>query len=470
VSVRSVIACAAAALLVASACVRAQATCGAAGGPPSASVCDLADVAAGLPSPRPGTGAGNPVDVVTGNKYRREVDLSLTGPRAFVFARHYNSRNRHAGSLGTGWSHSFETRVAAPPGREHELQVIQGDGRRIVFTRASRDRWSVHWHAADPADGRLRTVAADYPHRVDPRYTVVWQVPDGRELAFDASGRLDQVKLDASSIHGALLDGPIRPGRPPAVAGWTAGGGRELRFEYVEHPAGPRLARLHASDPAPRGRTEVARFAYDALGQLAEVAWPDGTGRRYRYDDPNDPLLLTEVIATGPGPQRTIARHDYDPQGRPVRTTSEDGTLLAFDWRLPVAPGGIGTTTVTEDTGRVARYRWRYQRHRHEPRLLEAAGDACDACPPSPRRYDWDDRGRLRRLHAPGAVVSFEHAPDGLPVAAWRRGPGAVARSCCGARAGGASTASPGWRRSSSRRCRPDGCTGSSSRTAPTDR
>ena len=80
------------ALLAPPAPARAQGTCGAAGGAPagpSSSVCGYAREAVGLPAPGPAAGAGNPVDLVTGNKHRREVDLRLDGPVPLVFARHY---------------------------------------------------------------------------------------------------------------------------------------------------------------------------------------------------------------------------------------------------------------------------------------------------------------------------------------------------------------------------------------------
>ncbi|MEI6547687.1 MAG: DUF6531 domain-containing protein, partial [Burkholderiales bacterium] len=113
----------------------AQATCGAAGGPPAgpgSSVCDFADEATGVRAGGVATGAGNPVDLVTGNKYRHEVDLRASAIVPFVLARHYNSRNRFDGPLGIGWSHSFETRIVpAHVGKHPELQIIQGDGRRV---------------------------------------------------------------------------------------------------------------------------------------------------------------------------------------------------------------------------------------------------------------------------------------------------------------------------------------------------
>src|SRR5690606_7747324 len=99
--------------------------------------------------------AGHPVDVVTRHKYQRQVDVAFAHPQSsalspdgiadafglpqddtlnLLLARHYNSRADFALSLGRGWSHSYETRLAriVREGRV-ELQIVQADGRRIVF-------------------------------------------------------------------------------------------------------------------------------------------------------------------------------------------------------------------------------------------------------------------------------------------------------------------------------------------------
>ena len=134
--------------------------CGAAAGGGS-------DEPASLPGDGPSRAAGNPFDVVTGAKHERVVDLEwpavdtltavgaqaqagvaltglLQGPARvnLLFSRFYHSSSEYALSLGPGWTHSFETRLArlrldaAPPAPglpAMQLQVLQADGRRMVF-------------------------------------------------------------------------------------------------------------------------------------------------------------------------------------------------------------------------------------------------------------------------------------------------------------------------------------------------
>ena len=418
--------------------VMAQGTCGAAGGPPAgpgSSVCNFADEATGLRAGGVATGAGNPVDLVTGNKYRHEVDLRAAAIVPFVLARHYNSRHRFDGPLGVGWSHSFQTRlVPTRSGTRRELQIIQGDGRRVVFRREGQG--AGHWQAARIDDGLV--IEHRHPRALDAetdralarelgrqamrqlhqisgithdRVRWTWRWPGGRSLQFDNRGRLLAVLRDDMTMirlhysEAGRLEGLIGPD------GWR------IDFEYIEHEQGTRLVRvLQNSSP-------LLDWRYDSTGQLAEVQWPDGRRRRYEYRDAHDPLLLTDVLDLGPEPDataRSTARYRYDDQGRAIATTEADGgPTLEISYPGRKANAQTGITIVTDSAGRRVRYTWLYQRHDHLSHLLEAQGEACSSCPPSPRRYAYDAKQRLSRVEAPQGVLQIDRDPTGRPVQAW---------------------------------------------------
>ena len=383
------------------------------------------------------TGAGNPVDLVTGNKYRHEVDLRASAIVPFVLARHYNSRNRFDGPLGIGWSHSFETRIVpARPGKRPELQIVQGDGRRVVF-RPDR-RHSGQWQATRIEDGSV--IEHRHPKALDHdtdralarelgqqalrqlhqtngvthdlvRWT--WRWPGGRSLHFDARGRLLAVSRDGMTMirlhHGEAgrLDGLIGPD------GWR------IDFEYIQHAQGTRIARVL------KNGTALLDCQYDATGQLAQVQWPDGRRRRYEYRDDRDPLLLTDVFEFEPGPDaqaQQVASYRYDDQGRAISTTETgSGSVLEIHYPGRQSAAQAGTTLVTDSAGRRARYTWLYSRHDHLARLLEAQGEACGSCPPSPRRYTYDDQQRLSGIESPQGVLQIDRDAVGRPVRAWQR-------------------------------------------------
>src|ERR1700741_4159035 len=96
----------------------------------------------GAPATRPATvavnvGAGNPINVMTGNKYQREDDMpALPGVLGLEIVRHYNSRfsgpSVVPGLMGRGWKLSYETELAV---NGDSIQVFQADGSSFMFHR-----------------------------------------------------------------------------------------------------------------------------------------------------------------------------------------------------------------------------------------------------------------------------------------------------------------------------------------------
>ena len=382
---------------------RAQATCGAAGGPPpggGAGVCAYLDEALGVAASGAPVQAGNPVDLVTGNKYRAEPDLLLDARPPQVLVRHYNSLNPHTGALGAGWSHSFETRVAAVrAGGRDTLQVLQGDGRRLVFERVRSG--GSRWRTPDPTDGELIG-----PGPESPRAIRTWHRAGGWALSFRTDGQAAALKKGDRPVLQLHYDAQGRLSAVERPGAWR------LRVEWIAHRLGPRLGAAHLG-----GKT--VRWDYDPTGQLAATHWPDGRTQHYRYEDLKDPLRLTSVWQSirGTGPAlREVARYAYDAQGRTLQTRDETGQTLHFDWTLPEQPGGEGRTRVTDGLGRRAEYRWVYQRFRHRRQLLEATGEACPDCSPTPRHYTYDAAGRLIGVRTEAGQAWMQRDAVGRPI------------------------------------------------------
>src|SRR5690606_10022711 len=195
---------------------------------------------ASLPPDGPSLAIGNPVDLATGTKYERRVDIVLADvsrlPGAvgdlaralalqpglpFVFSRHFVGGSEDRG-LGPGWRHGFDTRLAFRGGGQPRVQVLQADGRRIRF-----DHEDAGWFVpARPADGRVLGLAGGGWQ---------WRWPNGRRLDFDGRGRLVRI----ASVNGDLLLLRYRAGRLAEV---TDRGGRKLRLRW----RGTRLVAIEA--------------------------------------------------------------------------------------------------------------------------------------------------------------------------------------------------------------------------------
>jgi RHS repeat-associated protein len=387
--------------------------CGAPASSPGASVPSRAVAEpASVPVADADRSAGNPVDVATGNKYQRQVDVVLPHQESsalspdglaaafglprddsllLLFARHYNSRSDFALTLGRGWSHSYETRLAriVRDGRI-ELQIVQGDGRRIVFRSSAAGagaaaragaggRRTARRHAGNAprsyGSGRIADGLVDEDF-TDAAASFVWRWPGGRRVIFDADGRLASIVApDVDAIR-------LRRDAAGRLVEVADSSGRTLGLEY----AGTRLAALRLPDGQRVG------YDYDVHGQLVAVRYPDGRALRYHYEDPRAFHLLTGVTDS----DGRRSRYDYDDALRVSRSRAigrSDAQALRFAYRLPPRPGAGGSTTVTAGT-HVSRFQWIDPSGSGGPTLVATDGDGCERCPPMGLRMRRDRGGR----------------------------------------------------------------------------
>jgi YD repeat-containing protein len=181
-------------------------------------------------------GAGNPIHLINGNKYQREVDMpALPGVLGLEVVRHYNSSYSRAyvppGMLGRGWLLSYEARLYDHP---TNLQIVQADGTRIIFSKL-RERPSL-CASEQPGNGIVRIEGPDK------HYT--WQWMDGRELRFNHLGRLtrislpsgEQVRMDYNAKGNRLLK---VTSTPRWAASTTATAARRCRAAPSPRPSSP---------------------------------------------------------------------------------------------------------------------------------------------------------------------------------------------------------------------------------------
>lgn len=336
-------------------------------------------------------GAGNPINVMTGNKYQREEDLpALPGVLGLEIVRHYNSLYSNSGAapglLGRGWKLSYETQLVV---NGPALQVFQADGSSLMFSRDLVD--PARAGAADPANGaiairRNRRGGEDY----------VWRWIDGRELSFDQKGKLMQIKAASGETLSLLYDAK------GLLVKVTDPQGRSLRLGYPDRQqgsGGDRFRGVRSID------SPVGRFAYEhggaaaasqpaRIANLVRVRYPgDSEGRQYHYEDAAHPAFLTGITMDGVGAdgrQASVryATYGYQADGKAVLSTHADNidkVTLRFD--------RPGLTTVTNSQGQQTTYR--YATVADDYRLLEVRGAGCALCGPSNQRYGYDRLGRL---------------------------------------------------------------------------
>jgi len=396
---------------------------------PGGATCGGAGPAAMGGSTGVNVGAGNPINIINGNKYQREVDMApLPGVLGLEIVRHYNSSLSGPGAstnlVGRGWKLSYETDLYVS-GRT--LQVVQADGSRIIFNRDARDPSLC---ASDnAADGRITV------RKTAKGEEYVWRWIDGRELSFDSRGKLVQILAPGGQFVSLQHDAR------GLLASVTDPQGRRLQLQYLDKAQGAAgtafrgvqgivspvgTFRYRYGSPAPKGG-QVA--ASTLLANLVKVEMPTGA-RTYHYESPSFPTYLTGISelatnAAGKVEWQRVSTYGYDNNGKgnlsvkgyPARLArGNDGKLLQ-PARLVAGTGvqqitlehGAGTTTLTNSLGQKTVYRHAVIAGQY--RLLEALGAGCVTCGETNVRYGYDDAGRLvamMKLDAKGTVLSAE--------------------------------------------------------------
>ena len=254
------------------------------------------------------TGMGNPVDLRSGNKYQRDTDLpSLALAPELELVRHYNAMDSRQGTLGRGWTWSYDTRLYWVGGHP---QVIQADGSRVAFKCDERSRCV----SAQPARGVIT--------RQDTGWA--WRWPTGKCLRFDSAGRLLGWRVsETASVSAATCDGPLAleivryqvpslwQGEIDQIIATTSA--QRLRFVYKQQGARAVLAAVES----PQGSF---RYVFRAE-HLVEVSRPDGLQRRYHYEpawQAGNDHALTGISIADPQAGLVLRTHtwQYDRVGR----------------------------------------------------------------------------------------------------------------------------------------------------------
>lgn len=228
---------------------------------------------------------GNPIDVVSGNKYQREIDFqSFASDLAFV--RHYNSAlGDHNLGLGPGWRHSYH--VVLSRISDLQLRIVQSDGRAIdFFYETGTDAPSIY-KANLESDGLI--------HLSD---KALWILPDGRILRFHGSYL---VAIDFGEERGES----VLFYKNERLETITDPFGQTLRLNYVSaseslpqygtqerwRPPGA-VASLELPDGS------LVRYEYDEQSRLDTIVYPDNSRSYYQHEDEVWPTHLTRRRST----------------------------------------------------------------------------------------------------------------------------------------------------------------------------
>jgi RHS repeat-associated protein len=270
----------------------------------------------------PDQSAGASVDLATGQEFKDEADLNITGLIPLTVARSYHPRDAFdniagvTGSLGFGWVLSYDVAL-----------IPLGSSVRIVFPGNSRANLT-----PDGAGGFV--VANDtrlYGAVLKQVNANLWELTykDGRLWRFTPNGPLFFLSEQRDTNGNSLVITRNASGHVQTVQGRQ----RSLAFSY-----GPNAFISTVTD----GIGRSVGYTYNGQGRLSSVTAPDGGLTNYTYV--NDSEFPATACAAIPGGERlkTIQRPGqtavqtlfYGPGRRVLREVLEDGSENKFDYKL----------------------------------------------------------------------------------------------------------------------------------------
>lgn len=301
---------------------------------------------------RPSCGAGNPINIATGNKYQSDIDYIGSG--LLKITRHYNSFSSDDYGFGVGWSSILQKKLIRIG--QSTVKVIRSDGRNEKFEKSNGvwfgDSDSVLSISENEEVFKLSKEYGGYEH-----YDL-----DGRLLSeTNSQGNTVLFEYDINSDLIAVT-GPF---------------GRKLSISR-DHING-HIMTITTPDSG------VLTYQYDSHDNLVGFINQDNKTRRYHYEDSRYPNALTG-IADEKGVR--YASWKYDNQGRAIYSEHANGTdvyQLAFNQN--------GSTSVTNPLGKSTTYNF-IDAHGVK-RVSSVEGHPTEHCEGANKSYTYDENGFL---------------------------------------------------------------------------
>ncbi len=257
---------------------------------------------------------GFPCNTATGNKYLFQTDYR-GGPGALSFTRFYNSQVNKDLGLGFGWSAPFYAQLEVSG---TTILVRRPNGRGESFMKDSAGNWQ------GDADTKL----------------ILTQDPNGYRLALRTGA------IERYGATGLLSSVTTAQGRTTSYSYDTAG-----KLTAVTGPFGHTLSfgydashLTSLTDPAGK----IITYGYDANNNLALVTYPDGTSKRYHYENASFPHHLTGISDEN---EVRFATYAYDTTGKVSSTERATTSNGGAQQRLTFSFDSDTQTTVTDAVG-----------------------------------------------------------------------------------------------------------------------
>ncbi|GLQ98663.1 RHS repeat-associated core domain-containing protein [Dyella mobilis] len=219
--------------------------------------------------------AGDPINIGTGNVFRKEDDFTVG--RWLKFSRYYNSSSSVTNDvIGQHWRHTYSRSLLYTAGTAPSVTINEEDGRTTT--------WILTGTSPSNTWGTTIVVGDDLTETMDSNgnptgWTLVRTKKKITEQ-YNAAGQLVAIQEKGGFVTTLKYSTAqtISPTAPAAglLVSVTDAAGNSLSFSYNEQ------SQL-ASVTLPSG--EAYSYGYDASGNLTSVTFPDGASRQYLYNE-----------------------------------------------------------------------------------------------------------------------------------------------------------------------------------------
>ncbi len=351
----------------------------------------------------PNLGVGNPIHVLSGNKFEQQQDTPSIqqDDYALHLTRYYNSHSVQTGIFGVGWRSSIEMQL-------HDatdfIEILQADGTKYRFNKYTTTDEGVHldkFYANDPSLGYV--VRTNSHTNALAQALWYWHIPDGRRIAFTTHKQVNHTTAQGQPSYGQLLSVHQNP-TIKGSAYWQLTYDTKGRVVQVDNHLGDTLKINY--DPLKitithtikqSNQTNTYEYHQDKHHNLILVHTPMGQ-TAYEYTDTYDKHNLTgKYQVDEQGHKHLIYEWRYNHLDQAIDGSQKQGLQaihIDYDKRLNTTDDTvIYTNTLTNSLGQITYYRYRYQQGQFQ--LLSVHGAGCYSCTTVNRAYRYDKLGRV---------------------------------------------------------------------------
>lgn len=369
-------------------------------GNPGTEMCPAATSPTQISSSTTNQAGGNPLNLITGNKFEQESDIQAVGDTyALRLNRYYNSQSKQLGMFGYGWRSDYEMQLQDT---DSQIDIIQADGRQHHFyktttTDPKTNLTFTRYQAKDPSLGFVERT-----NQSDPAKSLwQWQLPSGKRFQFTAHKQAKATTQTGTYRFGQLLSVTENPkqanspyweltydtlGRLAQVRNHT---GDTLKFNYSTTQYN--LPKIEAVS-----KSGTTHYFLNKDNNLTQVVSSTGERTGYEYKDKDIHNVTAKLTYNAQGKPQLFAQWQYDNYDRAISSTHANGVEkvnIEYDKNslLPKTTGQVFNNIITNSVGEKTIYE--YRSTADNVQLLSVKGAGCSTCGETNVSYEYDQLG-----------------------------------------------------------------------------